>query len=112
MGKQYVFDLLGRLYSLSSIDLEVPLYDIGRQADVMMSMPNGWKEAHEIQLSSITTDELRQRTVSYREAGIHVVWWLGEKAATPANKNWCCDTFGDVRIIEFARDDGYRQHSR
>jgi len=101
----YVSDLLKRLYPKDSVEFEVKLPDVGRIADVMLEMEGGWKIAHEVQLASITTEELIERTKSYLGNGIDVTWWLGGKANTPTNRFWIADNFGDVRILEFNRVD-------
>ncbi len=102
-GKWHVRNYCRRLYGDDvKIDFEVAVSEANRQADVMVIWPSGFREAHEIQLASITTEYLNKRTADYRRAEIDVVWWLGGSADTPANRNWCIDTYGDVRIITFS----------
>lgn len=103
VGKWHVWDYCQKMYGDDvRVDFEVNVSEVNRQADLMVSFPTGYREAHEIQLSSISRDQLRQRTVDYRKAGIDsVVWWFGESANTQANRDWAVDTFGDVRVITF-----------
>lgn len=56
-----------------------------RIIDVAFVHPSGVIFAHEVQLASITPEELTERTLDYWEAGISVIWWLGKKAKTTAN---------------------------
>ena len=56
-----------------------------RIIDVAFVHPSGLILAHEVQLASITPEELTERTLDYWEAGISVIWWLGKKAKTQAN---------------------------
>ena len=105
LGKMYVSELLKDMYPTESVEFEVNLPEIGRIADVLLEMKTGWRVANEIQLATITTEELVERTKSYLNSGIDVTWWLGGKANTPTNRYWVADIFGDVRILEFARMD-------
>jgi len=75
-------------YSTASIDLEVVIPEIRRIADVLVTYPMGWREAHEIQLSPITVEAISERTSDYNRAGIDVFWWCGNKADTPAIRDW------------------------
>ncbi len=81
-------------YMTATIEFEVKLEPIWRIADLMVTFPSGWRQAHEIQLSSITTEELQERTNDYTAMGIDVVWWLGHHADTEINRQWCIETFG------------------
>lgn len=81
-------------YSTAAIEYEVPIPEVKRVADVLVTFPMGWRVAHEIQLASITTEELARRTEDYLHAGIDVVWWLGKSADTPANRAWCEGVLG------------------
>lgn len=67
--------------------IEIPGTDKYRIIDVAFVMDNGDIIANEIQISPITPDDLAERTNDYREAGVaDVMWWFGEKAGTPANR--------------------------
>ncbi len=86
-----------------SIELEVPIPEIMRQADILATWPTGWRVAHEIQLSAITIGELRERTGDYKELGIEVFWWLGHQAKTDTNIDWCLTNCGGCIEIDFKR---------
>lgn len=79
-----------------------PEYVIGnRRADVAQIFRNGWIVAHEVQLASITTQELEERTRDYLAEGCDVIWYLGKSANTPANRKWIEDYQGQVLVWEF-----------
>lgn len=63
-----------------TIELEVGIPEARRIADVLVTFPGGMREAHEIQLASITPQELEQRTQSYLNAGIDAFWWIGRNS--------------------------------
>jgi competence CoiA-like predicted nuclease len=86
-------------FSYAHVEYEVPIPSMKRIADVMLMFKNGYVEAHEIQLASITTEKLRQRTLDYWKEGIDVHWWLGGKADTEANRQYIFSEFGRVDII-------------
>jgi competence CoiA-like predicted nuclease len=96
LGKCYIaehlrLDLAGHVRA--KVEYEVPLLEAGRVADVLVTLPDGWRVAHECQLSGITTGELQERTEAYGRAGIDVFWWLGGHAATEENLServWQC----------------------
>lgn len=81
-------------YTDAQIEYEVPLPEVKRIADLLITFPMGWRIAHEVQLASITTETLEARTNDYARAGVDAVWWLGKSANTPANRAWCRETFG------------------
>lgn len=81
-------------YTSASIEYEVPIPEVKRVADLLVTFRMGWRIAHEVQLASITTEELELRTNDYERAGIDVVWWLGRSANTVANRAWCYRRFG------------------
>jgi competence protein CoiA len=89
-------------YSEATIELEVKLEPIWRVADVLVTFPSGWRQAHEIQLSSITVEELRERTNDYTAMGIDVVWWLGRDADHEDQRKWCIETFGYSLSLQLA----------
>lgn len=94
-------------YSNPVVELEVPIpmswRKRGRQADILVTWPLGWRVAHEIQLAPITPEELKERTNDYLRAGIDVIWYLGKSADTTANENWCLQTFGVCLTIQWFR---------
>ncbi len=81
-------------YAHAHIAYEVPIPEVKRIADLLVTFPTGWRVAHEVQLASITTEHLQERTNDYTLAGIDVVWWLGKSADTETNRAWCRCTFG------------------
>jgi competence CoiA-like predicted nuclease len=90
-------------YTNVQFELEVKVPEVMRIADVMATFPMGWRIAHEVQLASITVAQLEERTNDYARAGVDVVWWLGKSADTPANRNWCLETFGECYSIDADR---------
>lgn len=107
-GKRYLKEFLESKYQKLTdceIELEVPIdmewRDKGRIADICITFPMGYREAHEIQLSPITLRDLKQRTQDYRRAGCDVIWWLGEKANTLENRTFCHELFGACFYINF-----------
>ncbi len=81
--------------------LEYPIREVKRIADLVFQFPNGWLVAHEVQLSSITTEELQTRTNDYRNAGVDVVWWLGQSANTETNRQWIIENFEECYILDW-----------
>lgn len=84
------------------VELEKPLPEIKRIADVLITFPGGWQIAHEIQLSSITIENLLERTTDYSKLGIDVIWWLGKAADKETNRNWCHDAQGGYFLLRFS----------
>src|SRR6266567_2320227 len=88
-------------YKIAKLEYEVPIPEVRRIVDLLAIFPSGHKVAHEVQLASITTEELEERTGDYERAGIDVIWWLGKSASTPTNRNWCLQTFGAAFTIDY-----------
>jgi len=88
-------------YSDAQIELEYIIPDIRRVADIAMIFPSGWIVVHEIQLSSITNEELQERTNDYESIGIDTIWWLGKNADTKRNQEWCIKRFGYSLSIDY-----------
>jgi competence CoiA-like predicted nuclease len=86
------------------LEFEYLVKEAGRIADLMAIFPSGWRVAHEIQLSSITTEWLEKRTEAYFKTGIDVWWWLGKHANTETNYRWCRDNLGYALSITFAEN--------
>lgn len=80
----------------ASLEYDVPLSEIRRVADLVITFPTGWRVAHEVQLAPITSEQLQKRTNDYSLAGIDVVWWLGQSADTAANRAWSREVFGQA----------------
>lgn len=88
-------------YKGAVIEYEVPIKDIRRIADVLATLPNGHRIAHEVQLAGITPRELEERTNDYARAGIDVYWHLGKSADTQANRDFLAGALEDFGIISF-----------
>lgn len=67
-------------YANVPIAYEVPIREVKRVADLLVTFPTGWQVVHEVQLASTTTEDLQRRTNDYTLAGIDVTWWLGKSA--------------------------------
>jgi|SRR5579884_723375 len=89
-------------YKDAQIECESIIPEIKRVADILVTFPTGWKQAHEIQLADITTNELEERTDDYERAGIDVVWWLGKNADSASNRQWCIERFGCNFSLNFS----------
>jgi len=111
-GKRWIAAqlLLEREYQHANctIEYEVPIPEVHRIADVLVSFPSGWRVAHECQLANITTEELEQRTEDYERAGVDVYWWLGKGAATRTNVSWACIHQGCGLELSFSH--GWRRY--
>ena len=81
--------------------IEYPIHDRKRIADVCFEFDNGWKIIHEIQLSSITVEEIERRTNDYEQSGYSVIWWIGKNANTPAVREWLIKRFGECITIDY-----------
>lgn len=90
-------------YLNAKAQLEYPIPEVKRIADIVFEFPNGWLVAHEIQLSSITTKELEERTNDYRNAGVDVIWWLGKSANTETNRAWLIENFGECYTLHWQK---------
>jgi competence CoiA-like predicted nuclease len=88
-------------YENARVEFEVPIPEAGRVADVLVTYPMGWREAHECQLANITPQDLTARTGSYFDAGIDAVWWIGEGSAADnrANRLWTQDHQGECVLL-------------
>lgn len=90
-------------YKTSTIDYEV-IIECGerrRIADVLVTLPNGHRIAHEIQLAAITPRELEERSNDYASAGVDVYWHIGRSADTEANRQYLSSMPGDYSLIVF-----------
>lgn len=95
-------------YTDALIEYEVPIPEIRRVADILVTFPMGWRIAHEVQLCSITIEELEARTHDYNSAGIDVMWWLGKAADTSTNRNWCLQMFGQSLSLNIHLSSEYK----
>ena len=92
-------------YMAAAGELEVYIPEVmharNRIADVLFTFPGGWRVAHEVQLATITTAELAERTEDYASQGIDVFWWFGRDALNqPSNALWSMKTYGFVLQID------------
>ena len=77
-----------------------------RRPDILITYPNGVMEAHEVQVSPISTEDLLQRSRDLRQHGVGAIaWYLYGKAATPANINACLKAGITVNKLSFTDDD-------
>ena len=110
LGKRWVRDCLRREYKGKSgmiVELEKWIPEINQRADVLVTYPFGWQMAHEIQLSPIDINEIKERTHGYESAGIDVIWWLTETSKRYVEQ-WVREKFGQVFTIEIERhNEGY-----
>ena len=79
-----------------SIERRVHLPD-GRHrcVDILVEHPGGVKEAHEIQFSSIKTEQLDARTKDYLSLGLSPFWRFGLRGNTIDSREWAWDKFGE-----------------
>jgi competence CoiA-like predicted nuclease len=86
----------------ATVDLEVPIHDRKRIADILVTFPHGHRLAVEIQLASITPADLEARSKDYLDEGIDVIWVLGKTAAAaPSNLSWCRTVLGGFLQLAF-----------
>lgn len=107
VGKAELYKQLQTIYPKTKgykIDVEYPLKQVGRRADVYVYDPNGWNRAYEIQLSYISHMEFEERTRSYESAGVNICWILGGKANVKENIDWSLERFGKVYQMEFKKE--------
>lgn len=97
-GKMYIAHLLEKKFAGRGyrVEIEQVFKDVGkhgRQADVVLYFPGDIAcDAHEVQLSPISLEELQGRMADYEAAGMNCFWWLGGKAAQKAElKAWLVD---------------------
>jgi competence protein CoiA len=112
-AKQMVRDEIANWFSdygIATPALEVYIPDVkyarNRIADILFTFPSGWRIAHEIQLASITIEELRERSEDYLSAGIDVYWWFGRDAAKQSNFEWSLKTYGFILEIQIRQQPG------
>ena len=74
-----------------------------RRADVLITYMSGMQCAHEIQLSPIGREQLRQRSLDYHEQGTPVHWWFGPKIPDDLVE-WTTVNLGGCSEIEFGSE--------
>jgi len=73
-----------------------------RIADVAIRYPSGFMEVHEVQLASITKEEIQERTDDYAEAGIPAFWWIGKSTADRYDlRDYLRNLHGGFCLLEF-----------
>jgi Competence protein CoiA-like family len=98
LGKEYLRNLIKNHWEEEKItDLEIvveyPVKITGKNKrriiDVAVLFKSGFMEAHEVQLSSLTVEEINERSEDYRKSGIDSFWWFGEQNfQSQALRNW------------------------
>jgi len=88
-------------YTTVEPQLEAPIHEVQRVADILFLFPAGWGIVHEIQLANITPAKLEERTRDYERAGLDVVWWFGLEAATDNNIEWSRERYGYAYNVLF-----------
>jgi len=94
-------------YERVRIEYEVVVPEAGRVADVMVTFPGGMREAHEIQLARISHHDIERRTLSYLNAGISAIWWIGESSDSdqPSNREWLLRETGELLLLKIVVSD-------
>lgn len=86
---------------------ETPIHT-RRRTDVMVTLPDGSRIAHEIQLSPITPAEFRRRTRDYLAAGIPVFWWFDVLRINYAFRRTPVRLLQPTHLaLQFEYDDGF-----
>lgn len=103
LGKQYIMRMLRDEYRELPVEirLEVPveLPNQKRIIDVAVFFKGKIIEAHEIQYSSQTPQELDLRSNDYLTLGIEPKWYFGGSAAS-IGRDWAMQRFGIAGVIE------------
>lgn len=113
MAKEHIYREFIRMREKNSdrykgfqIELEYPI-TLGQQkrkriADVMIIAPDGSPiTAIEVQLATITEQELEERTNDYEKLGIDCIWYFGDKNNKSHIRSWSVDKSGTFRTIKF-----------
>lgn len=104
-GKLFIRDWLRESFPGVEVQLEHAIRQDGqviRIADVIQLFPRGWRIVYELQLASITTGTLSDRTRDYLACGCDVVWILGRDANTDINRRWCEREQGQSYVFTWA----------
>jgi competence CoiA-like predicted nuclease len=85
-------------------ELEVYLPEINQRPDLLLQVKKR-RIAIEYQCSRISPEEITERTDGYRQAGIHVIWILGERLMKRTGTNTLtADTFTQTMMHQFSPD--------
>ncbi len=63
-------------WGAGEVELEVPIPEIRRVADILVTLPDRSRVVHECQTSRITPEDFRRRSSAYLGMGIAVFWWF------------------------------------
>lgn len=88
--KSYLEEELGQ-YSGAIVGTDFPLRvapNHDRIADVVAIFPTGYMVALMVATEPIKPQELNYQSTALFNAGVDVIWWLGEKADTLRNRQW------------------------
>jgi len=97
---EYLQEVIGKDFDVE-FSIEHYVKAASRIADVAVLFPGGYLHAFEIQLASISVEELVERTQSYLDAGCEILWMLGNRADTMQNRRWLISAQGHAPIIKF-----------
>lgn len=118
-AKRYVRNLLKKEYESitdAGVELEMPIEmkwrPKGRIADICVEFPFGLRYVYEIQLSSITLEEVISRTEDYERAGCIVYWIFSSESIKQNIEDWCYYHQEDVYIISFTENKRYTSSSK
>lgn len=88
--KSYLEEELGQ-YSGAIVGTDFPVSvapNPDRIADVVAIFPTGYMVALMVATEPIKPQELNHQSTALFNAGVDVIWWLGEKADTLRNRQW------------------------
>lgn|GEM_PF-5164237 len=88
-------------YSRAIPELEVRDAVCNRIADLMISYPFGYRQAIEVQLSRVGVQNIIERTTSYFNGGIDVVWFLGPHCRDERIREYLKEQIGFYHFIDF-----------
>lgn len=101
-AKRDICEMAETLHGIGAVaECEVAMPEIGRIADVCITLPDGERVVHEAQLAAIGIDELEERTNDYQRGGYGIVWHFGKAANTATNREWARRRLGGCEILIF-----------
>jgi hypothetical protein len=83
--------LAGATKAALEAEEQVAVPDTAEQAALLLTFPMGWRVACLVQLDRAEPQALSRRTYQCRRAGVDVLWFLGEEAASIACLTWAID---------------------
>lgn len=95
-GKALVARWAGSQPRVAKVQIEAPLADRERVADVLITSETGNRIAIEVQYSGLTNMEWKQRTASYNALGIPVVWIWGNVGTFAPRRTRVLDVHREV----------------